>query len=320
MTIGQHLDELRACLIRSIIALVLACIVCVWPARYLLELMARPVILALRKHGQTDTLLATEPTEAFLLYVKVVLVSGLLLASPYIILQVWSFVASGLYEKERKWVYKLIPVSVGLFLAGVAFMYTFVLLASLNFLIGFGSWIPSPDPTPFAFEEVFLGAENHGIPATQPSILEAPQVPLLQRDPENPPVGHLWFNVYDHKLKLQGVDKQFIVQFLPGENRPLVTTHLRIGEYLSFVLTLSLAFGVAFQMPLVVVFLVRTGIMQIDQLRKYRRIVIFVIVVIAAALAPPDLLSHLLLSAPMILLFELGLLLARPAKRVASEN
>ena len=78
------------------------------------------------------------------------------------------------------------------------------------------------------------------------------------------------------------------------------------------------AFGLAFQIPLVVVFLTRTGIVPAATMRKYRKVVIFVIVVIAAMLAPPDLLSHLLLTGPMILLFELGLLLSRRASEPAA--
>jgi sec-independent protein translocase protein TatC len=73
---------------------------------------------------------------------------------------------------------------------------------------------------------------------------------------------------------------------------------------------MTVAFGAAFQMPLVVYFLVRSGIVSAKTLRSYRKIVILLIVIIAGVLAPPDLLSHLLLSGPMILLFELGLIVA----------
>ena len=95
----------------------------------------------------------------------------------------------------------------------------------------------------------------------------------------------------------------------------MVTTHFKIGEYLTFVLVLTVAFGLAFQMPLVVVFLVRAGIVTVSTLRSYRRVVILLIVFIAGMIAPPDLLSHLLLSGPMILLFEIGLLFAARGKK-----
>ena len=81
-----------------------------------------------------------------------------------------------------------------------------------------------------------------------------------------------------------------------------------------------IAFGAAFQLPLVVIFLVATGIASVATLRSYRKVVFLTIVVIAGILAPPDLLSHLMLSGPMILLFEIGLLIAaRREARVKAE-
>jgi Tat protein translocase TatC len=320
MTIGEHLDELRGCVARSLLALLVACLACIWPAKYLLEWLARPMVLALRRHGQPDSFLATSPAENLLVYVKVVLIFALILAAPYVIYQLWGFVASGLYPHEKRWVRRLVPLSVGLFLAGVLFMYAFVLLVSLNFLIGFSSWLPLPRPSPNAFERAVLHVRDIELPASQPGIAQAPVAPLLPEDPVAPPVGAVWVNVNDQKLKVRWPHETYSVQLQRDDRRALVTTHFRIGEYLSFVLTMTIAFGVAFQMPLVVVFLGRTGIVPVATLRKYRKVVILIIVVIAGILAPPDLLSHLLLSGPMILLFELGLLLAgrKPALAVAA--
>jgi sec-independent protein translocase protein TatC len=88
-----------------------------------------------------------------------------------------------------------------------------------------------------------------------------------------------------------------------------VTTHFKIGEYLTFVLILTIAFGIAFQMPLIVYFLIRSGLVPAATFRKYRKVVIVIIVFFAGTLAPPDLLSHLMLTGPMVLLFEIGLFL-----------
>jgi len=315
MTIGEHLDELRGCLLRSAVALLLACLVCIIPAKYLLEVMARPVILALRRHGQPDSFLATGPIEAILIYIKVVLFAALVLAGPYIIYQLWSFVAEGLYPREKQWVRKLVPVSVGLFLAGVLFMYFFALVLALNFLVGFGSWLPQPEAKPTALEKTLLGIEEGAVPASQPAWDQTARVQILEEDPQDPPVGALWFNVYDQKLKLRGTEETFSVQMLRDTRRALVTTHFRIGEYLSFVLILTIAFGAAFQMPLVVVFLVRSGLVSLNTLRRYRRMVILIIVIIAGFIAPPDLLSHIMLSGPMYLLFEIGLFFAARGER-----
>jgi Sec-independent protein secretion pathway component TatC len=315
MTLGEHLDELRRCLVRSILAIFIACLVCIWPSKYLLELIARPVVLALRNHGQPDSFLATSPIENLLVYAKVVVIFGLILAAPYVIRELWGFVAAGLYEREKIWVRKLVPVSVGLFLVGVVFMYLFVLLVSLNFLVGFSGWLPLPDPQPNRLERLLIGTPDVESPDV-PSATSQPAVRILAEDPPDPEPGTLWLNLAARKLKLQGPEGQtYSVQLLRDDRRALVTTHFKIGEYLSFVLMMTIAFGAAFQTPLVVVFLVQSGLVPIEILRNYRKVVILLIVVVAGILAPPDLFSHLLLSAPMYLLFELGLYLAARGQR-----
>ena len=320
MTIGEHLDELRACLVRSLIALVLACLLCIWPAKYLLAILARPYVLALRQHEQPANFLQTSPVEVILIYIKVVLFAGLVISAPYIIHQVWNFVAAGLHQNEKKWVRKLVPISVGLFVTGVAFMYVFVLLLALNFLVGFSSWLPLPSARPTALENVLLRDRDAPLPESQPAILEAPKVPTFAEDPNDPPVGTVWFNALERKLKFQGAEETYSVQLRRDQHQPLVTPHFKIGEYLTFVLVLTIAFGLAFQMPLVVVFLVRTGIVPLATFKKYRKVVILVTVVIAGMIAPADLMSHVLLSGAMILLFEIGLLVAARKPKPASES
>jgi Sec-independent protein secretion pathway component TatC len=196
MTIGEHLDELRGCVSRSLVALVLACLLCIWPAKYLLVLLARPVVLALQAHGQPNSFLATSPTEPIVIYIKVVVVAGLIVASPYIIRQLWGFVAAGLYRHEREWAFRLVPVSIGLFLVGVVFMYVFVLIVSLNFLIGFGAWLKLPTGGPTALEELLLGGKHHISTSTQPAATSQPAVPFLANDPERPPTGTVWFKCF----------------------------------------------------------------------------------------------------------------------------
>lgn len=317
MTIGEHLDELRTCVVRSLLALAAAILVCIWPARFILAWTVKPLILALREHGQPDSLLATSPTEPLIWYVKIVLFLALVLASPFIIIQLWSFVAKGLYRTEQRLVTRMVPISVGLFLGGVAFMYTFVLWLSLNFLVGFSSWLPLPSAQPTAIQQWF-GATPPETAASQPAAADLPDVPLFETDPQHPGPGTVWFNLSEYKLKVQGDTQTYAVPFQRDDRRGMVTNHIRIGEYLSFVLVLAVAFGLAFQVPLVVLFLVRARIIKHETMGSYRKIVYFTIVVIAAMLAPPDLVSHLLLSGPMILLFEIGMLIARPRKRTAS--
>jgi len=315
MTIGEHLEELRGCLLRSLVAFVLACLVCIWPAKYLLELIARPYVLALHRHEQATSFLQTSPTEVILIYIKVVIFAGLVVSGPYVIHQIWSFIAVGLYRHEKKWVYRLLPVSVALFIAGVVFMYLFVLLLALKFLVGFSNWLPLPQPEPTALEEMILGGGTASRPAAARDASSAPRIPALLKDPEDAPADALWFNLRDRRLKLRSGDETFSVQLQRDRHRSLVTTHFKIGDYLTFVLVLTIAFGLAFQMPLVVVFLVRSGIVAYKTLSSYRKVVILIIVVIAGIIAPADLLSHVLLSGSMYALFEVGLFFARRKPR-----
>jgi len=311
MSIGAHLDELRSCIVRSLITIVAACLICVWPAKYVLALTVQPLRVALLNNGQPDTLLGTSPTEPLIWYIKIVVFLGLILASPIVIYQIWSFLAKGLYRREKKWVIRLVPVSVGLFIGGVVFMYLFVLLLSLNFLIGFGTWLPLPSAEPTAIQKL-LGMEPPPVPESLPAGVELPVFPQLSVDPEEPPSGSVWFNVVGQKLKFAGEQHVYSVQLRRDDKQSLVTMHMKIGDYLTFVLMLAIAFGLAFQIPLVVIFLTRSGIVPHATLRKYRKGVFLAIVIIAGMIAPPDLVSHLLLSVPMLLLFELGLLLGRP--------
>jgi len=311
MTIGEHLEELRWRIVRSLVAIVIACLLCIWPAKYLLSFIARPVVLALRRHGQPDNLLLTSPVELILIYIKVVVIAGVVLAAPYALYQLWAFVAAGLLASERRWVTRLAPWSVALFVVGVAFMYTFVLLISLNFLVGFSDWVPLPTGAPNALEQALLGSPVVPAPTSQPDLTALPPVPIVAVDPPAAPAGRIWFNVTDGKFKLRVGDETYALQALRDDHRPIATTHFKVGDYLSFVMIMTIAFGIAFQVPLVVLFLARSGIVPIETFVRYRKVVILVIVIIAGILAPPDLLSHLLLSGPMWLLFELGLVLAR---------
>jgi sec-independent protein translocase protein TatC len=321
MTLGEHLDELRACVVRSLIALAAAGLLCIWPARYLIDIIARPYVIAQKFHDAPPNFLLTSPTEGFLIYLKVVAVSALILAGPYVLYQLWSFVAAGLYPNEKQWAYRLIPVSVGLFFAGIVFMYLFVILMCLNFLIGFGKWLPMPSTDLFPWEQALMGHAAPGPPASQPASAPTLHIPVLNTPPDSPQAGQLWFDATLRELRLYDGQRQFALPMTPTKDASVVTTHFRLDEYISFFLTMTLAFGVAFQMPLVVYFLVRTGIVTVDTFGQYRKAVIFGIVVVAAVLAPPDLLSHLLLAGPMIVLFEIGLLVARrSAKRTPPER
>jgi len=138
MSFLAHLEELRARIIRSLIAVVVGFGACWWYAERIFGLMQRPIIEALQRNGLDSKLVYTNPTEPFNIYLKVGLVTGLFVASPFVLYQVWLFISPGLYRHERRWVLPFMFSTVALFIGGGLFGYFAVYPAALEFLIGYG--------------------------------------------------------------------------------------------------------------------------------------------------------------------------------------
>jgi sec-independent protein translocase protein TatC len=178
-------------------------------------------------------LVTLSATETMMVYFKVSLLCGLILASPWVFIQIWSFIAAGLYPHEKYYVNTFLPFSVGLFITGVLVC---------QFLV---------------------------MPRTVSALL--------------------WFNDF--------------LGFTPD---------LRLNEWLSLAIMLPLIFGICFQTPLVMLFLVRLGFLDIDAFRRKRKIAIIVMAIIAAIVTPtPDIITMMFLLIPMTALYELGILLCK---------
>jgi len=224
----SHLFELRDRLIRILLSIGIV-FICLFPwAKDLYALLALPMLKALPSGGQ---MIATDVVGVFLVPMKVTLMLAFLIALPYILYQIWAFVAPGLYDHEKKLALPLVTASVALFFVGMAFAYFLVF------------------PTVFGF--------------------------MARIAPE----GVAWMT--------------------------------DIEKYLSFVMTTFVAFGVTFEVPVVVVVLVRIGIVELATLRQWRPYVIVGAFIVGAIFTPPDVISQLMLAIPLCLLFELGLLVAR---------
>ncbi|WP_313951202.1 twin-arginine translocase subunit TatC [Accumulibacter sp.] len=224
----SHLVELRDRLIRALIAIGLV-FVCLFPwAKELYSLLAQPLLATLPQGGQ---MIATDVVGVFLVPMKVALMVAFLVALPYVLYQLWAFVAPGLYSHEKRLALPLVAASVLLFFVGMAFAYFLVF------------------PTVFGF--------------------------MAKVAPE----GVAWMT--------------------------------DIEKYLSFVMTTFMAFGVTFEVPVLVVVMVYAGIVDLAKLREWRPYVIVGSFVVAAIFTPPDVISQLMMAIPMCLLFELGLLMAR---------
>jgi sec-independent protein translocase protein TatC len=225
----QHLFELRDRIL-YIMAGVGVCmiILAIWPGPGgLIDWIAVPI----RNHMPPDTkLIAVGVFTPFFVPLKVLMMAGLLLALPWVMYQLWAFVAPGLYSHEKRFAIPLIVFGSMLAYLGIAFVQFFVLDKMFAFIQGF-----TPD-----------------------SVNATPD----------------------------------------------------IASYVEAILSLYLAFGLAFQVPIVVMLLVRFNMVTVEKLKGFRGYFIVVAFIIAAIVTPPDVISQIALAVPMIILYELGILAA----------
>jgi sec-independent protein translocase protein TatC len=226
----QHLIELRDRLLYAIAGIVVCMILlAIWPGPSgLIDLIAVPI----RNHMPPDMkLIAVGVFTPFFVPLKVLMMAGLLMALPWVMYQLWAFVAPGLYAHEKRFAIPLIVFGSGLAYIGIAFVQFFVLDKMFGFIQGF----------------------------TPESVNATPD----------------------------------------------------IASYVEAILSLYLAFGLAFQVPIVVMLLVRFEMVTVEKLRGFRGYFIVVAFVIAAVVTPPDVISQIALAVPMIVLYELGIIGSR---------
>jgi len=313
MSFGDHLDELRSRLIKALLGVVVGAIVGLFFAKELLAWILQPALVVLRAWGQETTLQVLSPPDTFIIYLKVGLLCGVILATPWVLHQIWLFVASGLYAHERRFVRTFTPVSVVLFGAGVLFMYFLVLPVVLNFFVAFNMDIPMPPTQPNWLQRLMITGKP---PTSQPTFTAAPTtIPVVTQPPRNAEPGAVWFDATTDQLQLMAPDGVRSLSMRAADTPIPVRSEFGLNFYVSFVLSLALAFGLAFEVPVAVVFLVLTRIVPVAWFRRSRRYVVFGTFVVAAILTPPDVLSQILLAIPMLALFEGGLFFGRMIER-----
>lgn len=136
MSFLEHLDELRRRVIFAILSLAIAFVICFTFSTYIYEFLIGPLMTALPEGG---TLIATNPTEIFVLYLKMSFFVAIFLASPAWLTQVWLFIAPGLYQNERKFAVPFIFFGTFFFLLGASFSHYMIFPVAVNFLTTFGS-------------------------------------------------------------------------------------------------------------------------------------------------------------------------------------
>ena len=139
MAFLEHLEELRRRLLRSVVALLLGFGICFYFAQSIYAVLSRPLTNALYQLGVSNRLVYTNPVDPFNLYVKLALLGGVFLASPYILWQLWLFVSPGLYRNERKYVWPFVGLTSTLFATGGYFAQALGFPAALKFLVGYGN-------------------------------------------------------------------------------------------------------------------------------------------------------------------------------------
>ncbi|MHC4645202.1 MAG: twin-arginine translocase subunit TatC [Planctomycetota bacterium] len=141
MNLGDHLEELRARLILAILGLAVGTIICLFFGKYIIGFIQRPYTVLMENNPELERLKFWGPPEAFTAYMKISVIAGLILSSPWVFYQLWMFVAAGLYVHERRYVRLAVPFSAGLFIVGAMFFLHLVAPLSLKFFLMFGKYI-----------------------------------------------------------------------------------------------------------------------------------------------------------------------------------
>ena len=138
MSLGDHLEELRLRLLLALGGLAVAFIICLFFGKYIIILIKMPYATVM---GEDATLTTLAPAEVIISYVKVSLISGLVLSSVWVFYQIWMFVAAGLYPHEKRYVHITVPFSAALFVTGALFFLFMIAPLCLRFFIKFGDML-----------------------------------------------------------------------------------------------------------------------------------------------------------------------------------
>jgi Tat protein translocase TatC len=241
MTFGEHIEELRGRLLKSVVFLIVATIVSLFFYDELVWFITRPHVTAMESLKETLRQKGLKPndlefklmtggyTSPVIATMKLGFLISLFVSSPWIGYQIWAFISAGLYKNERKYVVLFAPISYALFAAGCAFGYLFLVRICL------------------------MGLARTG---------------------------------------MAGGD--------------VLSPQYLFSDYLNLVTTLTIILGAVFQLPLVMVFLSKIGLVAPPTYNKYQRLAILLNLIAAAFIAPPDVISMCVVAIPMILLYEIG--------------
>ncbi len=141
MSLGDHLEELRARVFLAVVGLAIAVGICLGFGQWIIRFIEMPYEQVRANHKELAALAYLAPADAFIAYTKVSIIAGLILSSPWVFYQLWMFVGAGLYPHEKKYVYMAIPFCVTLFVLGALFFLFVIARLTLEFFVKFGNFI-----------------------------------------------------------------------------------------------------------------------------------------------------------------------------------
>jgi len=235
----EHLGELRDRLVRSFIAVGIGFAGAYFFKEKLFEFLTAPLVTAMGENANTKMIFTGLP-EAFFTYLKVSLLTGIILATPVLFYEFWMFVSPGLYRTEKKYFLPIVLLSVFFFLLGSSFGYFVVFPYGFKFFLG------------FATDTI------HAMPSMK--------------------------------------------------------------EYLSFASKMLLAFGFVFELPLVLTFMARMGLVTVPFLQKNRKYALLLFFVGAALITPPDEVTQVMMALPLMILYEISIIGARVFGKKAADS
>ena len=241
-----HFVELRNRLLNSFIFILIIFIISYFFAEEIYNFLVDPYADAVKDEQKSRRLIFTALHETFITYIKVAFFAAIFFGSPVLLIQIYKFIAPGLYKNEKKAILPYLISTPILFLLGGLLVYYLVMPLAIKF---------------------FLSFETLGSNTSLPIQLEA-----------------------------------------------------KVNEYLSLIMRLIFAFGISFQLPILLNLLARIGIVNADYLRTRRRYVIVIIFTLAAILTPPDPITQVGLAIPLLLLYELSIFTVKFTEKIKEKK
>lgn len=322
MPLGDHLEELRKRLIWGLLGVLPPMVLGLSYWRTIMAFLMAPANDAIMAKGLPPVFQVTTFFEMFNSALKLSIVLSIVIAAPWLIYQVWLFIAPGLYKHERRYAYIVAPLSLVLTISSALFLYYVMLPVVLAFFVTFNGSLELPPVKK----------------APLPPGVTLANIPVLDADPIDPPAGAMWINRPMHQIRVAVPKSETkppedgrseaegeATPSSDGTNKPpetlirgvwlvggeMVAQQYRVADYVSMLFGFGLAFAAGFQMPIVVLLLGWAGLVNPPLLAKYRRHAMMACAVLGAVLTPADPISMVVLAVPLYGLFELGAVLLR---------